>query len=313
MAHASIVTPKHVSLKSTTVRALRKSGRRLGLQLAQSYVPELAARWLARSFLTPQKRCAALDFSAAQAVLQVHVETRSLEVGVWGSAGPVVLLVHGWGGGGQQYRALREHLVAQGYRVACFDAWAHGGSPASYTHLLQFVELISAVAERLGPLHALVGHSLGGAAAALWASAERGHELPGLVLLAPMPSFEFAMQQFAQALELSSGMQERVSRSLETSIGFDRTQMRLGALRPAAQTLLIHDTSDRAVPVESSRELAQLWADADYLETTGLGHSRPLSDGRVMARVSSFIHSLPPRPSSVLERQLAGLGELCFE
>ena len=74
---------------------------------------------------------------------------------VWG-AGPVVYLVHGWGGRGSQLASFVEPLLAGGFRVVMFDAPAHGDSdpgPAGpgRTHGVEFGKALDAVFARYGP------------------------------------------------------------------------------------------------------------------------------------------------------------------
>jgi pimeloyl-ACP methyl ester carboxylesterase len=280
-----------------------------GVQVATRWFPNWTARWLVRQFLTPRARLRPLDLTGARQVL-LRVGSHSFRLGLWGR-GPLVLLVHGWAGSGEQFRLLREQLVGAGFTAASFDAPAHGGTPGLTSSLPEFVAAIEAVVLRLGPLHAIVGHSLGAAAAALYTRyrAAPGAGAPGLVLLAPMPGFRFAMDTFQQVLQLDNATRERVTTHLERSLGFSRAEMELAPLDLWSPTLLIHDANDRSVPLALSRELASAWAGALLHETNGLGHGRVLDDPAVTERIAAFVSQLPAERRSALERQLAQLDE----
>src|SRR3989441_105784 len=93
--------------------------------------PGLAASVAERVFLTaprhpaPEHETAALA-GARRAIVQVG--DSPVSVWTWGH-GPVVLLVHGWGGRGAQLARFVETLVASGCSVVTFDAPGHGAPP----------------------------------------------------------------------------------------------------------------------------------------------------------------------------------------
>lgn len=293
---------------STTVRTGNLQRRSLSALLRA--FPRTTAPWLARQFLTPRGRQAPLDLRDAT-VESIAVRGNQIDIGLWGE-GPLVLLVHGWAGGGVQFDLLRAELVGRGFRVACFDAPAHGASVASTTSLLDFMGVIEAVSECQGPIHALVGHSLGATAVALSSRNWPEGMAPALVLLAPMPGFRFALDSFARSLNLSDVGCAVLSDHLQRTLGFDAREMELGALRPKVPSLFVHDAQDKATPLSASRDLVSAWPGAALLETSGLGHSRILADSSVIERVCSFIQAQPLRRISALDRQLSVLGRLHF-
>jgi pimeloyl-ACP methyl ester carboxylesterase len=304
---------------STTVRAQNSApAARVRLQLRAvaaltQWAPGWMLPWLARQFLSPRSRERPLDVTGARSV-RLCVGQRSVRVASFG-AGPAVLLVHGWAGSGEQFRALREALVTAGYSALAFDAPAHGQNVERTTSLLDFAAIIAAIAEHFGPLHALVGHSLGATAAALFAhrAGEAHHGAPGLALLAPMPGFEFAIREFGAALHLSPASQEQLSQHLEAHLGFSRADFELDTIHPPPNTLICHDAGDRAIPIACSRSLAAAWGNVRLVETHGLGHRRTLDDPKVVEALVEFVQQLPHIPRSSLNRQLAGLDDCWFQ
>jgi pimeloyl-ACP methyl ester carboxylesterase len=65
---------------------------------------------------------------------------------------------------------LARALVGAGFRVVAYDAPAHGESTGRFASLPEFARALADVAEALGKIHGLFGHSLGGAAVAMKAS-----------------------------------------------------------------------------------------------------------------------------------------------
>ncbi len=98
----------------------------------------------------------------------------------WGPDGAqpaaTVLCLHGFLDVGWSFRPMAERLVACGHRVVAFDWRGHGESewvgPGGYYHFMDYVADLADLVDALvpGPLH-LVGHSMGGSAASLYAGA----------------------------------------------------------------------------------------------------------------------------------------------
>ena len=53
-------------------------------------------------------------------------------------------------------------------------------------------------------------------------------------------------------------------------------------------TLVVHDTEDALIPVEEARNVVKEFSNAQYMETTGLGHGFVLRDDAVVNRVSGM-------------------------
>lgn len=254
------------------------------LPLVYRAFPGVSSRVLSDRFLLPWKRLPGLLGGAERTPVHVDGQRASFEVS---GRGPLVILAHGWSGASGQFAALRERLLAAGFRVATFDAPAHGSSPGRTTSAAQFMRVIEHIGRVHGPTLAIVGHSLGALAASM--SVERVAPT-GLVLLSPMPSFDFALDQFQQALRFDDRLRERVATLVMGKARMERKQAQIETgLQLSARTLLVHDTEDRRIPVQVSRGLAARFPQLEYVETGGLGHSRGLVNEAVLERVTSFL------------------------
>lgn len=296
-----------VSLKkSTTVHAESRTWPRW----LAAPPPGILAPWLARRFFTPHKRATPLDLNGAREVLTLGAGKRRVRVGVWGE-GPLVVLVHGWAGSGSQFNALRSELLRRGMSVACFDAPAHGASPAANTSVFEFVEVIRELHLRLGASIAIVGHSLGGTAAAVAAS--RTPDTTALILLSPMPSFEFALEGFASGAGLPLALKVALAEAITKRFPAVSQDLQLTSLRPLPRhVLIIHDQTDKAIDVRHSRELHRHWPLSQLHVTAGLGHNRILLTPDVMSLIANFLERLPRRPATPLDRQLEPLSAVSF-
>jgi pimeloyl-ACP methyl ester carboxylesterase len=276
------------SIKSTTVRLREKRG--LGAHWLVRRCPRLGALLLTELVMAPRTRLAAVAPGRGDSQTELRIGRRRLRVHAFGE-GPLVLLVHGWQGAASQLRSLAEAIAAAGFRVALFDMPAHGEAPGWSTSGPEFIRILRRVAHALGPLHAVLGHSLGGLAA-LKCAAE-GLPVAGVVALAPIPSFEFALHGHARAFGLSPVAKEFLARRFESRTGMKRSELDLASLELGVPTLLVHDLLDRSVPSRHSRRLKRAWQSARLIETCGFGHSRLLEADLVAQAVVAFLATLP--------------------
>lgn len=101
-------------------------------------------------------------------------------------AGPLVILIPGMGDLRSTYRHVADELRRSGFRVATTDLRGHGDSDATFAAYGDVVTAgdVVALVEHLGRPAILVGNSMG-AAAAVYAAAERPDLVAGLVLIGP--------------------------------------------------------------------------------------------------------------------------------
>jgi len=290
--HSSSVSTQ----KSTTVRAeksLPPGARRTHWLVRRC--PRLGALVLAELCLAPRTRRVPLALGSlalpnAVTYTELRVGKRRVRVHAYGE-GPLVVLVHGWQGGASQLSGLAASVCAAGFRVALFDMPAHGEAPGWSTSAPEFIRILAHVARELGPVHAVVGHSLGGTAALLCAA--RGLPMAGVVALSPVPSFEFAMRGYARAFGLSLRAKELLARRFEARTRTKRAELDLAGVTPGVPTLLVHDLLDRSIPSRYSRRLKHQWPGTDLIETCGFGHGRMLDADRVAQSVVAFLATLP--------------------
>ena len=216
---------------------------------------------------------------------------RRVTAWAWGERGPAVLLVHGWGSRGARFVDLGGALLAAGHRVITFDAPGHGASHGRLSSGPEFARAAIAVAAAVGPVSAVVGHSLGGFASAL--AMDRGLSARRAVFISPSANVNSYSAQFAALLGVTppvmSTMRERLARRLD----FSWSSMDVPAFAPSmrAPLLVIHDRDDREVRWSDGAAIASAWPGAELVTTMGLGHHRIVSDAEVIANVVSFLRA----------------------
>jgi pimeloyl-ACP methyl ester carboxylesterase len=289
--------------KSTTVRAkkaLEFGALRTAFRVLEVVAPGPGARWAERLWLTvpprPWRPKTPVPVSAGEP-FAMTVRRSTVRGTVWGTEGPIVYLVHGWGGVAEQLDAFVEPLLAAGYRVVSFDAPGHGKSAESFagpgrSTLLEFSESLSVAVDRFGEAHAVIAHSFGAAAVVL--AILDGLPVGRLAAVAPMSDPIGFSYEFAKTL----GFRERIRTGflsvLEQRVGvsMDRfdipERMRAEDLTGLPPLLIVHDLGDREVPVAHGDRLAALWTGAELDTWTSLGHFRILTDPDVVRKVTAF-------------------------
>lgn len=293
----SITTVEPVfAKKSTNVRTktppLAFQALRTGLGLLSRMTPDGAALVAERLFLSPRRRArpaAELDLLARARHVLVPSEHGPIAAWEWGDEGPRVLLVHGWEGRGAQLGALVEPLVAIGFRVVTFDAPGHGDTAGSISSLFHFARSVHAVVAAFGPFHAVIAHSMGGAATA-WAL----HQAPfarRVAMVAPPIDVRDFTRQLGRALGLEEDVRDRIHRRLGERFGVSVESVRAEALAPdmRAPLLVVHDEDDRDVPIRCGELYAERWPGATLVRTRGLGHHRILRDDAVVRTLVRFV------------------------
>lgn len=252
-----------------------------------NHVPPLAAAAAERLFFTPPR---AKRKAAVGAQLQRLRAAGGLDLAAWSwGEGPAVLLLHGWGGSSAQLAGLAPSLVARGFRVVALDAPGHGLSGGRMSSMPEFARAAFEAARRLGPFHAVVGHSLGGAALAL--ALRDGLEARRAVFIGTPGNPVEWTRRFAHTLGVGARTLAGMKARSERRLGFRWEELDVVSFAPrmTVPLLAIHDADDREVPLAEGEAIAKAWPGASLVATRGLGHSRILRDAEVASRVAAFV------------------------
>lgn len=230
------------------------------------------------------------DLAAAQSET-LEFESLQLPIAIWGKeTGPLVLLVHGWGGHRAQLSAFAQALAAAGFRALSFDAPAHGDAIGEHTNGYQIAQVINAIVEKYGPPKALLAHSLGTMAATI--ALQHGRKVEKLVFTGPMRRLHDAMGAFLEMHSLPEEVAGQVEAAMLDKFGEDVwevTALDLQLPRLGIPTLIFHDKKDEVTPYVSSLALKRAYPAAELVTTEGLGHRRILRDPEVVGRAVEFI------------------------
>jgi pimeloyl-ACP methyl ester carboxylesterase len=215
-----------------------------------------------------------------------------LAITTWGNDGPIVLLMHGWGGARAQMTGFVKPLLAAGYRVVSFDQPAHGDSDGRMTNILEIAPAMALIAEQEGPFEAVIAHSFG---TLITSFVLINRDFPPPSRLIYLGSFNRLLDSLLRFQALAN-LPDVIIEGLRDMIYSNFRKDVLDAIWNEKMTqnidipaLMFHDTADNVTPVEDSRAIARVWPNARLIETQGLGHRGALKSAEVHKQVVDFL------------------------
>ena len=254
----------------------------------------LASRIAFRLFLTPPRR----KVEPADAPIIAQAERATLRCGAdrftvwhWGQGGPCVVLLHGWGSHAARFATFVAPLRAAGFSVIGIDAPAHGTSTGRLSDLPRFRDSLAEVLRRHSPVHAVIGHSLGGGAV-LTVLAETAEYHPRKICLFGVPSdMDYILGSFAMMLGLKYAARASLRERFAAHFGRPAAAISVAAAATSVRmpVLIVHDEEDNVAPIAQGTALAAAIPHAIMWRTRGLGHSGALRDAATIERVVRFL------------------------
>lgn len=206
----------------------------------------------------------------------------------WGTHGPRILALHGWEGRASQFRGLGERLAARGYQLIAIDAPGHGRSAGFEANPIVFADALVEAASELGPLHAVVGHSMGGAAALLAQS--RGLHVARSVTIAAPAGLPDVLKRMSRAFGLPARAAQNFLAQMQRHAGEPVEDIDVATLGGALHgvTLVVHDRGDTVIPFADGERIARA-LQGELVATDGLGHRNVLREASVLDRIAIFL------------------------
>lgn len=265
---------------------------RKSFRLTGEFAPKLAVRagaWLMTKPKRSQSPAHEMEWLARAKSSFVPYHKERIAFMEWGS-GPAVLFVHGWCSRGLRFSQMIGPLLDAGFKVAAFDAPAHGRSSGAHINIVQWSEAILAVGEQLGPVHGLIAHSIGATASVL--ALEAGLKVNRVIFVSPLTDIGGAFAHFSRALEIPDNVVQGMIRHFEAI--FKRSIDTIDAIRVAGQIetpplLIFHDKEDPLLSHSRTTEMAMAWRNSELISTSGNGHHSILDDPGVIRETISFL------------------------
>lgn len=218
--------------------------------------------------------------------------------------GPRTLVaVGGWTGSWEVWEEPIAQLTARGWRCVAYDHRGSGESPVdpALISVEAMVDDVTAVLDALGVERCILAGESQGGAIAQYAAARNPERFEGLVLSAPARTgrsaggtafadacrsdYPAAVDQFISACFpepdidhvkrwakniLLRAEPEQAARIID--MWRDEAVPDVDARKIDVPTLILHGTADAIVPIQVSRQLAELLPDVELLEFDGSGH-----------------------------------------
>ena len=150
---------------------------------------------------------------------------------------------------------------------------------------------LAEVLRRHAPVHAVVGHSLGGGAV-LTVLAETAEYHPKKICLFGVPSdMDYILESFAMMLGLKEPALTNLRARFRLRFGRTASDVSVAAAAPSVRipVLVVHDEDDNVAPIAQGAALATAIPGAVLWRTQGFGHSGALRDAATIQRVVDFL------------------------
>lgn len=208
-------------------------------------------------------------------------------------SGPTVLHVHGLHSNLGSMVPIAQSLVEQNYQVVLFDVPAHGEALGSSTNPLEVRELIRGMYDRLGELHAVIGHSLGGLwALSAWNSNVRAKTF---VSISTPSNKRFLVEAFAEMHAVDTGLIQELLGEIESLLGEGVwTEYSPAEIVKAINVpgLIIHGTNDDFVPSKHAVDLHSSWRQSTLELVEDTGHFNIVGSRKVLTLISAYLEEV---------------------
>lgn len=259
-----------------------------------SYVAPKKSFALAYQFFSEPRKGRLNLNQLPKALLDAQLESHNLnqhqfQTYTWKGNEDVILLIHGWESNASRWKKLLKRLKKTGKTIIAIDGPAHGLSNGKEFNVPTYAEFINEAVKKFNPKIA-IGHSIGGNAIAYF-QRHYNHNFEKIILIGAPSDFKVILNNYIKMLSLN----KRIHRALidYTKKRFDITIDEFSASKFLSNTtipgIIAHDIDDEVVLYEEGKKIAKSWKSAQFITTTGLGHS--MHDEYLYQSIISFIEA----------------------
>ena len=208
--------------------------------------------------------------------------------------GPVVVFVHGWGGGAHQFFPLMRGLAECGFTALAFDHLGHGLSETKPATLHQSItttnDVLSYVKTTDNGLCALVGHSTGCIAIAN-ARQALVKDL-ALFLIAPIFNYKLYFLKKLVKLKLHSDLVKQYANRFSKIYRseYQKLELATNLARYGDVTVIAHDESDSESSISESARFCATYPLTKLLVTKHTDHVRIINSESVWQALKSHLN-----------------------
>lgn len=206
--------------------------------------------------------------------------------------GKKILIVHGFRSYAAKFEKFVPLLRREGFEVLAFDAPAHGYSEGKLINAYLYKEALQDIEAVHGPFYALLGHSLGGLAAALAFETLPGNQDRKLVLVAPITETSSTIRDFFNMIPVEDSVKKAFDGLISEITGKPMPWLSVSRIvrEIKAKILWVHDRQDTICPYEDVQPLlAENLPHIRFLVTENLGHNHIYKEQRVVSEIIQFL------------------------
>lgn len=206
----------------------------------------------------------------------------------WSGNEHKILLVHGWESNASRWEKFLPYLKASGSTIFAIDAPAHGLSGGKEFNVPRYADFIEVAVKKFQP-HAIVGHSIGGAACVYFQYKYQNPKLEKMVLLGAPSDLEILIHNYARLLSLNNRMVRLLEAYYVKTFHFTLKEFsgKRFAEKLQLQGIIVHDRDDTVVAFTEGEKIASSWKNARFISTQGLGHS--MHDDALYKEIITFL------------------------
>jgi len=220
-------------------------------------------------------------------------EGQEFQTYTWKGNNHIILLIHGWESNASRWEKMLPYLQQSGSTIVAIDGPAHGLSPGMEFNVPTYAAFIDVAAKKFQP-HAIIGHSLGGAASVYYQYKYQNTKLQKMVLLGAPSDLRTLIANYVALLSLNSKMETLLDDHFLQKFQFrlDDFSGKIFGEKLSLKGIIAHDLDDTIVAFGESQKIASGWKNATFIETKGLGHS--MHDDVLYNRVVQFLFEVSP-------------------
>ncbi len=205
----------------------------------------------------------------------------------WKGNDDIILLIHGWESNASRWKKTLSHLKRTGKTIIAIDGPAHGLSSGKEFNVPLYSEFIDKIVQKYNPKIA-IGHSIGGNALAYF-QAHYPQNFEKMVLIGAPSDFKVILNNYITMLGLNSKVQLQLAHYIKERFNiiaeeFSASNFLRNTTIPG---IIAHDTNDDVVRIDEAKKIAHSWKTAQFIETSGLGHS--MHDEKLYQTIIDFI------------------------
>jgi pimeloyl-ACP methyl ester carboxylesterase len=218
----------------------------------------------------------------------VYDKEHHFQTYTWKGNDTVILLVHGWESNASRWENILPYLKRSGSTIIAIDGPAHGLSSGKEFTIPQYASFIDIIVKQHNPKY-LVGHSLGAKTCLYYQSQYQNKSIEKMVILGSPSDFKIILNNYINMLSLNY----KIAQNLEAfylshyKLNLDLFSGKRFASTIETRGFIAHDTDDSVVLFEEGKKIASTWKNAEFITTSGLGHS--MHDDDLYKKIARFL------------------------